>query len=405
MASEKRFTRATRLLLTGVFQADNAEDAISTCLEIILEMLDGENGTVWVLNSRKDRLYPMCCIGPSDISNTSVRINSGMAGTVASTQESIIIPDNSNPDLRIISEENPCVTVKTAVCVPLISHNEIIGCIQVINKKDGSDFAALDMELCEHLAYLTAMSLEDKGFNIVTEDPKEVLISIKNLTKNYQNGDSTLKVLKGLNLDIYKNEFLVILGESGCGKSTLMNIIGGMDKLTGGNVYVEGKDISNLKDRELTMYRREYLGFVFQSYNLMPNLTALENVRFIAELVKDPMRPEDAIAKVKLTPKAGFYPGQMSGGQQQRVSIARAIVKNPKLILADEPTAALDYQTSIEVLSVIEEVVRTKGTTIVMITHNPQIARMADRVITMRDGKVANITRNWEPVSATDLVW
>jgi ABC-type lipoprotein export system ATPase subunit len=178
-----------------------------------------------------------------------------------------------------------------------------------------------------------------------------------------------------------------------------------MDSLSDGKVFVEGRDISNLNEREMTLYRRNYLGFVFQSYNLMPNLTALENVRYIAELVDNPMRPEDAIAKVNLTAKADFYPGQMSGGQQQRVSIARAIVKNPKLILADEPTAALDYQTSIEVLSVIEDVVKTKGTTIVMITHNTQIAKMADRVVTLRNGVVANIKRNLEPVSAKELVW
>jgi ABC-type lipoprotein export system ATPase subunit len=297
------------------------------------------------------------------------------------------------------------MTIYSLICVPLINNKEVIGCLEIINKKDGTFFTEEDVVMCEHLTNLSSITMDDKGFFNLPEEPKDVIISIRDLKKDYENGESKLHVLKGLNLDIYKNEFLVILGESGCGKSTLMNIIGGMDTLTSGHVTVEGRDISHLSEHDLTVYRREYLGFVFQSYNLMPNLTALENIRYIAELVDHPMRPEDAIAKVNLTAKADFYPGQMSGGQQQRVSIARAIVKNPRLILADEPTAALDYQTSIEVLSVIEDVVKTNGTTIVMITHNTQIAKMADRVVTLRNGVVANIKRNLEPVSATDLVW
>ena len=185
----------------------------------------------------------------------------------------------------------------------------------------------------------------------------------------------------------------------------MLNIIGGMDFLSEGEFFVEGMDCSHLNEKELTAYRRDYIGFIFQSYNLMPNLTALENVRFIAELVDDPMPSEEAIAQVKLTDRSRNYPGQMSGGQQQRVSIARAIVKKPKLILADEPTAALDYQTSIEVLTVIENVVRTQGTTVLMVTHNREIAKMADRVIELKDGKVSSIRTNMYPLHAQDLTW
>jgi len=196
-----------------------------------------------------------------------------------------------------------------------------------------------------------------------------------------------------------------VLGESGCGKSTMMNIVGGMDFLTDGQLLIEGRDFSHPSDEELTRFRREYVGFIFQAYNLMPNLTAQENVEFIAELVDDPMPAAEAIAKVKLTDRANNYPGQMSGGQQQRVSIARAIVKRPKLILADEPTAALDYTTSIEVLSVIEDIVKKQGATVMMVTHNPEIAKMADRVVKVRGGKIASIKKNMHPLHAEELVW
>ena len=405
MAADKRFTLATRLLLTDVFHAENIDEALAVSLDIITEALGAESGAFWMLNAKKDRLFPASTKCPIDISDMSIRIGSGITGTVVSSQESLVVPSDKAKNIVSVPEESLGLTLYSAVCVPLLNNKEVIGCLEIVNDKDGTFFTEADVEMCEHLVNITSMTMEDKGFFEIEEQRKEVIISVRDLKKDYENGESKLHVLKGLNLDIYKNEFLVILGESGCGKSTFMNIIGGMDTLTSGTVLVEGRDISHLTERELTMYRREYLGFVFQAYNLMPNLTALENVRYIAELVDNPMSPEDAIDKVKLTAKAGFYPGQMSGGQQQRVSIARAIVKNPKLILADEPTAALDYQTSIEVLSVIEDVVRTKGTTIVMITHNTQIAKMADRVVTMRNGVVANIKRNLEPCSATDLVW
>ena len=237
------------------------------------------------------------------------------------------------------------------------------------------------------------------------EKKKDVLITLRNVIKEFPSGDGVIRVLKGINLELYKNEFVVILGESGCGKSTLVNIIGGMDQLTDGSLMIDGKDFSRPTDAELTKFRREYMGFVFQQYNLMPNLTAQENVQFIADLVKDPMPAAEAIAKVGLTDRADNFPAALSGGQQQRVSIARAIVKKPKIIFADEPTAALDYQTSIEVLSVFEQIVQSRGATVVMITHNPEIARMANRVVKLRNGMIASIRVNLHPAAAKDLVW
>ena len=178
-----------------------------------------------------------------------------------------------------------------------------------------------------------------------------------------------------------------------------------MDHLTDGTLIIDGKDFSHPTEAELTQFRREYLGFVFQNYNLMPNLTAQENVQFIADLVKEPMPATEALEKVGLADKANSYPSMLSGGQQQRVSIARAIVKNPTIIFADEPTAALDYRTSIGVLQVFEQIVESRGTTVVMITHNPEIARMANRVVKIRNGVIASIRVNINPAKAAELVW
>ena len=230
-------------------------------------------------------------------------------------------------------------------------------------------------------------------------------MSLRDVKKDYVMGDNIIHVLRGLNLDIYENEFLVVLGESGCGKSTMLNIIGGMDFLTSGEVRIEGNDFSKPTDKELTSFRRNYVGFIFQSYNLMPNLTARENLEFITEITEDSMGEEEALELVGLSERADNYPSQMSGGQQQRVSIARAIVKNPKLILADEPTAALDFETGQEILMVIENIITRKGTTVDMITHNEEIAKMANRVVKLKNGKVSSIKVNMHPMAAKDIVW
>ncbi|WP_029323160.1 ABC transporter ATP-binding protein [Butyrivibrio sp. AE3004] len=236
-------------------------------------------------------------------------------------------------------------------------------------------------------------------------DKKKVIVTLNNVSREYNSGDGKLEALKNISLEIYEKEFVVILGESGCGKTTVLNIIGGMDHLTTGELKVEGNDYSHPTPQELTEYRRHYIGFVFQDYHLMPNLTAKENVEFISVLSESSMSPDEAIAVVGLSDRAGNYPAQLSGGQQQRVSIARAICKRPKLILADEPTAALDYSTSIEVLSVFERIVREEGTTVVMVTHNNEIAKMADRIIKIKDGQLDSIVENSSPASASSLVW
>ncbi len=232
-----------------------------------------------------------------------------------------------------------------------------------------------------------------------------VIVSLENVSREFKSGDNKLEALKNISLEIYEKEFAVILGESGCGKTTILNIIGGMDQMTSGKLLIDGEDYSNPSTQQLTEYRRKFIGFVFQDYHLMPNLTARENVEFIAELSSNSMDADEAIKLVGLSERADNYPSQMSGGQQQRVSIARAICKNPRLILADEPTAALDFSTSIEVLTVFEDIVKTKGTTVVMVTHNNEIAKMANRIIRIKDGQIDQIINTPTPLHATDLSW
>ena len=406
MAEEKRFTRATWQIMEQLLEVDNLEDALAGSLEIVVKTLNSEAGAIWFLDPKTDRLSPLYHIGPADISNLMVENGLGIEGVVTKTGKSVIVEDAVN-DPRFdgsVFDDNGLIT-KTMICVPLNNLHDVIGCVQIVNKKDGTLYDSEELKLCERMASLAAITIDEKGLTVDLGEKKEVLATLKNVTKEFPSGDGVLKVLKGINLEIYKNEFVVVLGESGCGKSTMMNIVGGMDFLTDGELTVEGKDFSHHSDAELTAFRREYIGFIFQAYNLMPNLTALENVQFIAELVKDPMPAEEAIAKVKLTERSNNYPGQMSGGQQQRVSIARAIVKRPKLILADEPTAALDYTTSIEVLQVIEDIVRNQGATVMMVTHNGEIAKMADRVVKVRSGRIASIKKNLHPVHAEELVW
>ena len=406
MAEEKRFAKATWQIMEQLLEVESLDDALSGSLEIIVNTLNSEAGAIWLLDPKTDRLSPLFHIGPADVSNITVENGLGIEGIVTKTGKSVMVTDAAS-DARFdgtVFDDNGLVT-KTMICVPLNNLHDVIGCVQIVNKKDGSLYDEEELQLCERMAALAAITIDEKGLIVDLGEQKEILATLKNVTKEFPSGDGVLKVLKGINLDIYKNEFVVVLGESGCGKSTMMNIVGGMDFLTDGTLTIEGKDFSHPTDAELTKYRREYIGFIFQAYNLMPNLTALENVQFIAELVKDPMDAAEAIDKVGLSARANNYPGQMSGGQQQRVSIARAIVKRPKLILADEPTAALDYTTSIEVLSVVEDIVRQQGATVMMVTHNVEIAKMADRVVKVRGGRIASIKKNLHPVHAEELVW
>jgi putative ABC transport system ATP-binding protein len=227
----------------------------------------------------------------------------------------------------------------------------------------------------------------------------------RGVTKVYHMGEVEVPALRGVDLDLREGEFLVLLGPSGSGKSTLLNILGGLDVATSGRVLYRGRDLTAADEAELTEYRRHHVGFVFQFYNLIPSLTARENVALVTEIVAEPMKPEDALALVGLGARLDHFPAQLSGGEQQRVAIARAIAKRPEVLLCDEPTGALDISTGIVVLEAIARVNQDLGTATAVITHNAAIAAMADRVVRLADGRIASVERNPRKSAPRELVW
>jgi putative ABC transport system ATP-binding protein len=234
---------------------------------------------------------------------------------------------------------------------------------------------------------------------------REPIFTVRGLTKTYGAGEAAVHALSGVDLDLYAGELVVLLGPSGSGKSTLLNNLGGLDNPTSGTLRYRDSDLANAGEAALTQYRRNAVGFVFQFYNLIPSLTARENVALITEISRDPMDPEDALALVGLTPRMDHFPAQLSGGEQQRVAIARAIAKRPEVLLCDEPTGALDVNTGITVLEAIERINRDLGTLAVIITHNAILADMADRVFSMRDGRIVSERVNAVRDSVRNLKW
>ena len=236
-------------------------------------------------------------------------------------------------------------------------------------------------------------------------DARTVLFKVRDLCKSYVMGDVVVHALRGVDLDLSAGELVVMLGPSGSGKSTLLNIMGGLDTPTSGTVMWQDLDLSKAGDNELTAYRRHHVGFVFQFYNLIPSLTARENVEIVTEIARDPMDPGEALALVGLEERASHFPTQLSGGEQQRVAIARAIAKKPDVLLCDEPTGALDSTTGVVVLQALERVNRELGTCTVLITHNASIGGMADRVVQIRDGMIEQERRNAEKTRPEELTW
>lgn len=230
-------------------------------------------------------------------------------------------------------------------------------------------------------------------------------IEVKNVKKHYQMGEVKISALDGVDFSIKKGEFVVVAGPSGAGKSTVLNILGGMDNLSSGEITVDGKDISRYNSKQLTTYRRQDIGFVFQFYNLVQNLTAIENVELATQICENPLNPEKVLEQVGLKERRNNFPAQLSGGEQQRVAIARALAKNPKLLLCDEPTGALDYNTGKAILKLLQDTCREMGMTVIVITHNLAITPMADKVIKIKNGKVHSIDINENPVPVERIEW
>ncbi|HHW07282.1 MAG TPA: ABC transporter ATP-binding protein [Clostridia bacterium] len=231
------------------------------------------------------------------------------------------------------------------------------------------------------------------------------IIRAKEIYKTYQMGEVTVEALKTATFELYQGEFVVVLGPSGSGKSTLLNIVGGMDTPTGGELYFKDTPLHQADAKQLTYYRRHEVGFVFQFYNLMPNLTAYENVSLSVQIARHPLSPELLLEKVGLADRADHFPAQLSGGEQQRIAIARAVAKNPTLLLCDEPTGALDFQTSITVLKLLKEFCEEYGKTVVVITHNTAIAAVADRIFYLKDGVIERVEKNSSPLSPEQVNW
>lgn len=231
------------------------------------------------------------------------------------------------------------------------------------------------------------------------------VLRAENVTKTYRMGDVDVRALRGVDFALYPSEFLVLLGMSGSGKSTLLNILGGLDVPTTGRVFYRDEELSEASDRELTRYRRDHVGFVFQFYNLIPSLTAEENVALVTDIAPDPLDAAEALELVGLGERRNHFPSQLSGGEQQRVAIARAVAKRPHVLLCDEPTGALDFKTGVAVLEVIERINRELGTTTAVITHNAPVAKLADRVVSLADGAVQSDVRNASKLQPSELVW
>ncbi len=402
---EKSYDAGTLWKLMMMLDEDNIESGLSDALESLLGSINAKNGAVWLKNKETERIYSIVSVGDKNIAGFSIEYERGIIGDACKQTEPIdlktVAGDERFPGGK---DEITGIEMKNVFCMPMILRKEVIGCVEITDRIE-DDFTPEQVWLIKSFSGLVGMALDEKGYSYAPDTDKKVIMSLRGIIKDYPSGMDVAHILKGIDLDIYENELLVILGESGCGKSTLLNIIGGMDALTDGEITVDGKDFSHPTERELINYRRDYIGFIFQSYNLMPNLTAIENVKFIAEICKNPGDSKKAIDMVGLSSRANNYPSMMSGGQQQRVSIARAIVKNPRMILADEPTAALDFETGQEILSLIESLIAKKLSTVVMVTHNIEIAKMANRVVRIKDGRISSIRINSWPMKATDLIW
>ncbi|MBE6014822.1 MAG: ATP-binding cassette domain-containing protein [Lachnospiraceae bacterium] len=400
-----KYYKTIGMVQQAITKVSTLDEALKAGLQVILESSAADYAIMWYKdNTAKSLLHPYYWICPLDLSSISYAPGMGATGRAFAEQSPVTIINFQTAPDPVTANNLEGINVSSVCCVPFSNDTMQIGCIEFIKTVESGYFTEEDADMCQLLTVMTELAINESGLPPAEWKDKKAILSVRDIKKEFVNGEIITKVLKGVNFDVFEGEFLALLGESGCGKSTVLNIIGGMDKATSGHFSYMGRDMSDADTDELTRYRRENIGFVFQSYNLMPNLNAKQNLELIAELVDNPMDPLDALDLVHMRDKKDNYPSQLSGGQQQRISIARALIKKPRLILADEPTAALDYATSIEVLQAFEQVV-AQGTTLIMVTHNEEITRMANRVLRFRNGKLYEVTVNHNPAPATDLIW
>ena len=401
--ADPRFVTCAWQIMDELSKSNQLESSLETCIETLARTVGCSSGSIWMRNTVDNRFYIVASKNSSDLTGISTGEDESFIGRIVKEGKSLIIDDCSKYPEIIEDKFFSSLFGNNAILVPLKTPFSTVGCLQLNDRK--GNFTEEDKELLENCGALIALDIEDKGLSFSPNKGRKPLLSLRGIIKEFMSGEEMRRILKGIDLDIYEGELLVVLGESGCGKSTMLNIIGGMDQASEGRLIVEGKDFSDPTENELTQYRRDYIGFIFQSYNLMPNLNALENVEFIAEISKNPRDPMECLDLVGLQDRWDRYPSAMSGGQQQRVCIARVISKEPRIILADEPTAALDFETGQGVLKAIENIVRNDRKTVIMVTHNVEIAKMADRVIRLKDGLISSVRINFSPLHAEDLSW
>ena len=383
-----------------ISKSESYYDAIRNGVKIIIDNSCAEYAIVW--NEENGKLHPYYWLSPVDLTSVSIMTDEAYTSPVLNERQTVVMQDFRAEASDDLKEKLKGMDVESLAIVPFSFEGQERGAIFYISNK--TKYNNDDVSVFEILSMLTEVTLGESNLLFKPWQEKKAIMSCRNITKSFKNGETMTHVLKGINFDVFEGEFLCILGVSGCGKSTFLNIIGGLERADSGTFEFMGKEYQNASDDELTEYRRKNIGFVFQSYNLMPNLTSKQNLDLIAEFLDNPMDSEEALNIVGLSDKINSYPSQLSGGQQQRVSIARAIVKNPKIIMADEATAALDYKTSIEVLDVFSNIVKN-GTTLIMVTHNEEITKMADRVVRFRDGQIYEVTVNRNPKRASELIW
>lgn len=407
VGSKTKYSWAVWDITKRIQSMPSLEQALNYALELVADTIEVETGTLWYYDKAETgRIIPAFILNQTMPPTVTLLPGEGIAGAVIENGRSEVVLDCSTDPrwANRVDAESGFLT-RNMICVPLLTSYETIGCIQLINKRNVNTFSLEDLELAEDLASLAAMAIDSQGLMLRMPQENNTIVALSNVSKEFGSGNNRVQVLKDISLEIYEHEFIVILGASGSGKTTLLNLIGGMEPATSGTVACAGYELTGIKQKKLTEYRRLQVGFVFQAYHLMPNLTAKENLALIADRTTEPMDAVQALDLVSMGDRADHYPSQLSGGQQQRVSIARALVKRPRLILADEPTAALDYHTSLEILEVFQQVVQKKLSTVILITHNPEIARMADRVLRISDGTLSEIIVNPHPAAARELRW